>query len=146
MAKKVFLLLFAREIFFVKKIFLVYCVIYKNGVKGLTFLFNLLSPCLKFPCNPFGTFCSTSVFSSIEPYWIALDAFHNTRSARASVIPRRQSSHLQIDVDKSEMLSAFWESPSENNELFESIEFVRGKPWKIDPSTESSPVAPKDYK
>ena len=62
------------------------------------------------------------------------------------MIPRRQSSHLQIDVDKSEMLSAFWESPSENNELFESIEFVRGKPWKIDPSPESSPVSPKDYK
>ena len=56
-----------------------------------------------------------------------LDDFHSTRSARASVIPRRQSSHLHTVVDKSEKLSAFWERISEKNEHSESIELERGR-------------------
>ena len=79
----------------------------------------------------------------MDRYCIVLDEFHNTRSASASVIPRRQSSHLQIVVDKSEILSAFCERPGEKSEQLESIEVVRCKLVKNDPivaSPESSPI------
>ena len=57
------------------------------------------------------------------------DEFHNTRSASASVISRRQSSHLQTDVDKSEILSVRWDkNPRDKREQFESTEFERGNP------------------
>ena len=100
---------------------------------GLTFLFSSFSLGLNCPWLSFVDpddvefSCCTSVFSSIDAYCILLDEFHNTKSASASVIPRRQSSHLQIVVDKSDILSAFWERPSEKLEQLESIEFVRGK-------------------
>ena len=50
---------------------------------------------------------------------------------------------MQIVVDKSEILSAFCESPREKSEQLESIEVVRCKLVKKDPivaSAESSPI------
>ena len=114
----------------------------------LTFLFRPFSFVANCLCDadPFleTLSWSTSVFSSIEPYWIVLEEFQRTRSARASVIPSRQSSHLQIDVDRSEILSDFWERwPMEKNEELESIELVRGKLARKEPppmSPESKPM------
>ena len=58
------------------------------------------------------------------------------------MIPRRQSSHLQIEVERSEILSAFCDK-CENNEELESMEFVRGKLVKKEPPLNSPESIPR---
>ena len=59
------------------------------------------------------------------------------------MIPRRQSSHLQIDVERSEILSDFCDRcPIEKKDELESIELVRGKLAKNEPPLKSPDSIP----